>query len=553
MSSIKLYEHQKNIVGRVLAEFNTHKEVCLAAAPGAGKTEMALFIASQFPGKVGISCHGQSVLLEQMVERGRKYGISINKRGSKIKAFLPHSEKTTSNKYDLLIVDEAHQYYLANGRREGMVQKIMNESGAKNVLLLTGTPSKLLSAGIHTEVLPLFEISPEFYAPLAFHIARFDSAYSDEEYSETGELLKDLSKDATLKGFNNALVALLYHLHLKGDLRHHSEESFNNKTKQEIINRLGKTMIACQSAKQMNYISSALDGLKIKHISSTAASDISSEGFAKFTSDPTIKVLLVINRGRLGFNYDALVAMVDFTITRNPDLIYQMCMRVARVDTVRPDSQKVFIKVTPSAALDMTCYYTNAALYLMTREGLTNYKGMSSINNMKIPVIKDSATGDELNWDVVDSSGRMIKDASYLEAMADSIIEEGARDTWEDNCEEVDEAPLTFKRIPRLDVPSMLREVELGINKNYGITHHTSLHDLRFGLGITTQHSAKHKIELLEFIKTNSRKPNQRSKNRDEKSLSGRMQSYCSPSSGLYDKEFKAQVEELINSLNKEN
>lgn len=51
---------------------------------------------------------------------------------------------------------------------------------------------------------------------------------------------------------------------------------------------------------------------------------------------------------------------------------------------------------------------------------------------------------------------------------------------------------------------------------------------------------------IIDFINKHKRKPSRYSKDREEKTLGGRMASYCFPTSRSYDPNFKAQVNELL-------
>ena len=113
--------------------------------------------------------------------------------------------------------------------------------------------------------------------------------------------------------------------------------------------------------------------------------DTDSNEVAKFKGGG-YDVLVVVNRGRLGYSDEHLINIIDMSGTHNPDLIYQIFARVLRGT---PDVQKYYLKVTPQEVgqMDLTHMSVCAALMLTDNKYLSTYNG-SNFNGIFIPIIK---------------------------------------------------------------------------------------------------------------------------------------------------------------------
>ena len=57
------------------------------------------------------------------------------------------------------------------------------------------------------------------------------------------------------------------------------------------------------------------------------------------------RVLLVVDRGKEGFDMPELFNIVDFTLSTNPEIILQILGRVLRISKLQPNKQKIYYKV----------------------------------------------------------------------------------------------------------------------------------------------------------------------------------------------------------------
>jgi len=163
-----VYDFQVNIVSeRIDNEFDNSNVVVLAAAPSGGKTLMSIcYLDTQYlkdnPNhRVLILTHGTTVLRTQYHDELIKnnpdftfdvaeYAEDFEKSTAQVVVTLPQTINKVKNKpnFQLLICDEAHQFYLAENKGvNGMVKSIIKDCNINKQLLLTGSPSKFIYRG----------------------------------------------------------------------------------------------------------------------------------------------------------------------------------------------------------------------------------------------------------------------------------------------------------------------------------------------------------------------------------------------------------------------
>jgi superfamily II DNA or RNA helicase len=505
-SPLILRDYQSKLISEVTEAFKTHDVVCLASAPNTGKTLMALSFAVNFPGQVGVSAHGQTILKNQFESRAAKFGIKVNSPESNIHVFLPQSEKRKIRKCDLLIVDEAHERYFAEE-----VQKIKRESGCKKVLLLTGTPSKLIASNqryhaieadksnpregktkkykyaekIHTVVLPLLEVPAENMAKLNIQVADCAYNFKKSDFNNEGDLKTTVyaSKMETYKSMALVLDAMHKHLVVKGEFAQLKSGFFNKmtvavkSTAKKMVGSLGKTMIACHHASQAQDVANYFNSIGIKTLLSTALLDVDSELFEEFQKDDDAKVMVVIHRGILGYDYEKLTGFVDFTATRNPDRIYQMMMRVARINSSDVNTPKLFIKMSPPLEIDVSNIFLNLALNLMFRDFILAYNGENKNKIGVHHIVRRSQDGErEVSENVLKSTNP--DERIKLPDFGDT-----------------------------LDIIDCMRKCAIGQNSQYVIISETNLDRVRASCGVNINDAEWNKLAILEFCRLYGERP----------------------------------------------
>ena len=154
-NNIKLRDYQKNAVENILFCLqNTDLIPVLTEPPGSGKTIMATKIMEKMLElgykRILFLCEGQSVLrlqnyIEILTTINPKYKIQILKSKyefdptANVIVTLPQTINSLKEKFDFLVVDEAHNRYL-----QKEMQEIIFNNNIKKQFLLTATPSCFL-------------------------------------------------------------------------------------------------------------------------------------------------------------------------------------------------------------------------------------------------------------------------------------------------------------------------------------------------------------------------------------------------------------------------
>jgi superfamily II DNA or RNA helicase len=387
-------------VSDVLSALRSHPKVVLAAAPSAGKTRMAIRIADQYRARhkrarILILTHGQLILRDQWESvLGRvDHGLStrVIRKGSDAESVdegslivsLPHTlQAKLDQEIDLLIVDEAHHYYFGT-----MVQRLIDRVNPKHQLLLTGTPSVYLSdssfkvIGITVQELMAHGVVSD---PL-IELVEAKYALTLRNYLATGELKKDadLARSGTEQTLDMVLNALLSRL---ASSRRLKPGEFRRATGwREILTTLEKTMVVCHSQRQAQDVA---DFFASKGVSvALSISDLSEGGeeLEKFKSDPKCNLFIVVNRGILGFDFDALSNMIDLSGTLNVNKLFQMLCRVVRRDPSRPSHKKIFIKVAAPEIAHISYFVMSFVVALSDPEYYFSYRS-DLRTDLKIPV-----------------------------------------------------------------------------------------------------------------------------------------------------------------------
>ena len=297
---------------------------------------------------------------------------------------LPHSEKYIKGHYDFLIVDEAHENYLAD-----RVQRIIKKTTPDKQLLLTGTPAKFIKEGGYT-IYPLAAnaIPQEYFAKLQVELVAAN-------YNWSKELNNDLEVKTSYKfkkqDSQTALEEILLKLieRVKKGL---TAQEFNNpniitklKSWAFTYKKLGKTIVICRSIKQSNDVNTILKDNGVNCAVSESEKDPNSQEIINFKNGK-YDVLVVVDRARLGYSDDELYNIIDMSGSHNPNVIYQIFARVLRGN---PSMQKYYLKVTSQeyGMMDFTHACVSAALMLTDNKYLSSFNG-NNFNGIQIPVIK---------------------------------------------------------------------------------------------------------------------------------------------------------------------
>jgi superfamily II DNA or RNA helicase len=400
--------YQKNPIQKII---NLNGRLVLAMCPNSGKTIVSIlgidgYLKKNSKHKVLILAHSTNVIKKNFTDSLKDMSEYISFTwsddlldDSQVHVAIPAQYSKIKSKYDLVVVDEAHENYLVHNTNKGQVQSIIEQIGAKNELLLTGTPSKfILKGGYDIIIVSLLDMDTKYMATLGIELIQTKYNWKGK-YLKSGNLNQDAYGD--LSDAENAMsdITLSIISKIKKNL---SAEEFNSirvlprvrgaykSVMSNLFNKiLKKTMFVCGTINQADDVNRILNNNGVQSFVSHSEGDESSDLFNQFKNNQ-FNVLVVVNRGRLGYSDDDLYNIVDMSGTHNPDLIYQMFARVLRG---KPSQKKFYYKLTTQEAgmKDLTHLTTCAALMLTDRNYISVFNG-SNFNGIKIPVIKNTET-----------------------------------------------------------------------------------------------------------------------------------------------------------------
>jgi superfamily II DNA or RNA helicase len=207
-------------------------------------------------------------------------------------------------KFHNFILDEAHQWYF-----KSTIQKIINHISPKYQLLLTGTPSRFIAKGDkflfkYVPVMELYDLKQVTNVKMEVVSSSYDFKQSDY-LSSYGNLKSNVRMSD--KQCDNALMVVCKEMikKLKNPIKGLHNVNRLSKNLFSIFGELDKTIIFCHSLKQADAFYNSLDsfkGLKGKVLVSHSENDKDSSLFEQFRNDSDIKVLVAVDRGRLGYN-----------------------------------------------------------------------------------------------------------------------------------------------------------------------------------------------------------------------------------------------------------
>jgi superfamily II DNA or RNA helicase len=365
------YSYQDALVDRAYHELMLGNPTLLAACPGAGKTRMAIRIADRFKrkspkSKILILTHGQTLLREQwgdVLEKHSSYNMAIVTPGiadfeiarADILVAIPQTLqfiKIDNWSIDLLIVDEAHHWYLSDAVQKGIVEVLK----PNHTLLLTGSPSpyvgdpkwsimgitvqELLEYGVLTD--PVIELVES-----AYHFTMRDYRHNMNLKPDTA-----MGTDETDKTLDSILQSMIKKL-VSADRISPEDYAWDNSWPRT-LNKLSKTMFVCHTQSQAKDVAAYFDQRGVSYSLSISFENDGMDALTKFKTDKDCNVFIVVNRGTIGFDFDKLYNVVDMSATLNVNRLFQMLCRVVRRDMDNPDGKKLFIKVTSPEVKELT-------------------------------------------------------------------------------------------------------------------------------------------------------------------------------------------------------
>ena len=385
------YEYQNKLIADTIASLRAnHKPTVLAAAVSAGKTRMTMTIVEQLiqAGEVSsvlILAHGQTVIRSNMANEaieGSKAGrisfthVEIESRKDfdrwqastnkeQVLIAIPQTlQKVTIPPTDMVIVDEAHQFFF-----ESMVKTIIKSASPKYVLCLTGTPAKFIREDFPVIAISIFELRG-YKAISNPTITQGLSAYDFtlDDINDEGNLRDKVS--LTEEQTNATMDDLLQAIHQKKLFGEEIPVGVG-----ETYKALGKTMIACPSQPMAVQVEAYFQRNGVPVLLSTSKYGEDAKAIEGFGKDPDKSVLIVVNRGVLGYSCKELINLVDMTCSLNMDRMMQLYGRILRIDEENRDAAKFYLRLVPKKLADYSYHMLNLMMSLCDRKNYLAFDG----------------------------------------------------------------------------------------------------------------------------------------------------------------------------------
>jgi len=399
--------YQNQFFGKKIWE-NAINPLVLAAGTSAGKTITSLISLEIFYSDSKNSNKRTLVVPASKTVLRDNYSIELEKFNPNFGYFVATNKKeleeaikdksyqviialpqTISRNYKLLpkihnfILDEAHQWYFKT-----TIQTIIKHIKPTKQLLLTGTPSRFIAKGNGFDFffVPVMDLyNEDRVSNIKIEVVSSSYDFKQKDYlSKYGNL--KASKTNSAKQAKDALSMVCDEMILKLRSRLGNKYLSNLRGANKIsslFNDLDKTIIFCHSVKQSNAFFKELNsmkGLKDKVLLSHSNNDKDSEYFETFRTQSEYKVLVAVDRGKLGYNLPDLFNVVDFTLTQSLDMILQMMGRILRLSD--KDKQKTYFKVATKNTAGYFVDLMTGALCLFTNDSPTNYYSSYNGKNM---------------------------------------------------------------------------------------------------------------------------------------------------------------------------
>ena len=401
---------------------NEGDKVVWGVSPNGGKTEMAicfidLYLEDNPTHKVFVSTHNTIILgnnfYDRVLEKKPAFTHQLVTKDNEVdfnKQVIVSLPSTLNRrklpKFDLVVIDEAHQMYESDYTPEegSMVKRIIKKTGAKRELLLTGTPSYFIRKNQEQKK----EIYKMFFVPMSkvydagacsdVIVEMAGSSYyiTDKDYRgddiKEGFNFKETETHKTLDDVNQKIYNRIVSP-FRNSRKYSNKELFKPlSTPLDWLNfrkNLGKTLIACRNVPQAKKTAEYYIKNGINVALSTYKDDKDNKEIEKFMEDPNCKILIVVFRGILGFSFNKIENVIDMSLTKNINRMYQLfCRATRKLDGV----DKLFIKVIPSDREPHFRIRLTGMLCLMHEEWFSKFNGRN-FEELQIPTNKKKSGG----------------------------------------------------------------------------------------------------------------------------------------------------------------
>lgn len=283
---------------------------------------------------------GQAVLKEQYLDELKNANVELDftfgefGSNAQVQVGLPQSiGKLKGNDIDLLIVDEGHNFYFAP-----TIQNILKNNNVRHQLIMTGSPSEY---NFKNETMPSYGmtyISAEDLENNNVFSSVHMEVFKTENRTDPKQTVKDLMAYASFKALNT-----------------------------------DKMMIAAPTIDFANKVKKYLESTGRIVSLSTSENDKENEQINKFKNNET-DVLIVVNKGILGFNDKNITFLADLKSSGNLDTSNQLFSRVLRRHP--SNLRKTYIRASTGVNdFNKQVVMLHKIAALMKRKFFQNYNG----------------------------------------------------------------------------------------------------------------------------------------------------------------------------------
>lgn len=411
---MNIRDYQDEIIK--MTEINDGDKIVWAVSPNGGKTEMAicfidLYLEDNPTHRVFVSTHNTIILGTNFYDRILKknpaftHQLVTSKKDNEIdftKQVIVSLPSTLNRrklpKFDLIVIDEAHQMYESDHTPEetSMVKRIIKKSGVKKELLLTGTPSYFIKKNQEQKR----EVYKILFVPMSkvyeaggcsdVIVEMAGSSYYITDKDYRGDDIKDSfnfkeqETNKTLDDVNQKIYCRIISP-IRNSRKYSNKELFKPLSApldwSIFRKKLGKTLIACRNEPQAKKTADYYRKNGIDVALSTYKDDKDNKQIERFQDDPNCKVLIVVFRGILGFSFNEIENVIDMSLTKNINRMYQLfCRATRKLEGV----DKLFIKVIPSDREPHFRVRLTGMLCLMHEEWFSKFNGKNFLE-LEVP------------------------------------------------------------------------------------------------------------------------------------------------------------------------
>lgn len=279
------------------------------------------------------------------------------------------------NKIEWLYFDEAQYYYL-----QTMCKNLITVINPKYQMLMTGSVAKY-NARRNDFIIKYVPVSELHRLGLISNprIELVQSSYNlkDADYKSMFGNLKGSKTNSVTKNIQSLhSVAKEMVLTLKNRFPNFVTNKYYGKRAIRIFGDIDKTIMICHSIPQAECFYKILKAeLKGKVLISHSETDKEDwENFTKFKIDDS-KLLIVVNQGRIGYSMKELFNIVDFSMSKDFEIIQQIVGRLLRVSDLQPNKQKIYYKVSTVDLAKWYEYVMRCVMCLMHMDWYSTYEG----------------------------------------------------------------------------------------------------------------------------------------------------------------------------------